>query len=203
MMTSSAGNIFRVTGHLCGEFTGFFLPMNSPHKGNWRGALMFSLIGTWINDWVNNRKPGDLRRNCAHYDVTVMGPIQQVCFTEEKVFLLLDFVWCDDVQSISTTTLNFSIVHFDPSEIKLNHNYGVALFVSPICVRCHLPQQNWRPFLANNAKINQSKMNAEHWRLTGIGIPMKLSRSWDHPIFILRIQYLKTGPLRLSGRGWF
>ena len=42
MMTSSNGNIFRVTGHLCGEFTG--PPVNSPHKGQWRGALMFSLI---------------------------------------------------------------------------------------------------------------------------------------------------------------
>ena len=61
MMTSSNGNIFRVTGHLCGEFTG--------HKGQWRGALMFSLICARINGWVNNRKDGDLRR---HYDVIVM-----------------------------------------------------------------------------------------------------------------------------------
>ena len=31
------------------------VPVNSPHKGQWRGALMFSLIYAWINDWVNNR----------------------------------------------------------------------------------------------------------------------------------------------------
>ena len=43
MMTSSNGNIFHVTGPLRGEFTG------SPHKGRWRGALMFSLICAWIN----------------------------------------------------------------------------------------------------------------------------------------------------------
>ena len=48
MITSSNGNIFRVTGHLCGEFTGH-------HKGQWRKALMFSLICVWINGWVNNR----------------------------------------------------------------------------------------------------------------------------------------------------
>ena len=42
-----------------------------PHKGQWRGALMFSLICVWIHGWVNNRKAGDLRRYCAHYDVTV------------------------------------------------------------------------------------------------------------------------------------
>ena len=47
-------------------------PVNSPHKGQWRGALMFSLIRAWINDWVNNRKAGDLRHNRAHYDVSVM-----------------------------------------------------------------------------------------------------------------------------------
>ena len=29
-------------------------PVNSPHKGQWRGALMFSLICVWINGWVNN-----------------------------------------------------------------------------------------------------------------------------------------------------
>ena len=46
--------------------------MNSPHKGQWRGALMLSLICVWINGWVNNREAGDLRRYRAHYDVTVM-----------------------------------------------------------------------------------------------------------------------------------
>ena len=47
-------------------------PVNSPHKGQWRGALMFSLICVWINGWVNDREAGDLRRYRAHYDVTVM-----------------------------------------------------------------------------------------------------------------------------------
>ena len=47
-------------------------PVNSPHKGQWRGALMFSLICAWINGWVHNRKAGDMRRYRAHYDVTVM-----------------------------------------------------------------------------------------------------------------------------------
>ena len=47
-------------------------PVNFPHKGQWRGALMFSLIYVWINDWVNNREAGDLRRQQGHYDVIVM-----------------------------------------------------------------------------------------------------------------------------------
>ena len=47
-------------------------PVNSPHKGQWRGALMFSLICVWTNDWVNNRGTGNLRRYRVHYDVIVM-----------------------------------------------------------------------------------------------------------------------------------
>ena len=46
--------------------------VNSPHKGQWRGALMFSLICVWRNDWENNREDGDLRRYRAHYDVIIM-----------------------------------------------------------------------------------------------------------------------------------
>ena len=45
---------------------------NSPHKGQRRGALMFSLICVWINVWVNNHEAGDLRRYRTHYDVIVM-----------------------------------------------------------------------------------------------------------------------------------
>ena len=44
----------------------------SPHKGQWRGALMFSLNCAWTNGWANNRDAGDLRRHRAHYDVTIM-----------------------------------------------------------------------------------------------------------------------------------
>ena len=47
-------------------------PVNTPHKGQWRGALMFTLICARINGWVNNREAGDLRRYRAHYDVIVM-----------------------------------------------------------------------------------------------------------------------------------
>ena len=47
-------------------------PVNSPHKGQWRGALMFLWSVLWINSWVNNREAGDLARHCAHYDVIVM-----------------------------------------------------------------------------------------------------------------------------------
>ena len=64
MMTSSNWNIFRVTGPLWRESLS---PVDSPHKGQWCGALMLSLICTWTNVWVNNLDNGDLRRDRAHY----------------------------------------------------------------------------------------------------------------------------------------
>ena len=47
-------------------------PVNSPHKGRWRGALIFSLICAKINGWVSTHEAGDLRRHRAHYGVIVM-----------------------------------------------------------------------------------------------------------------------------------
>ena len=69
-MTSSNGNIFRATGHLCGEFTG---QRWIPHtKASNAELCFFSLLRAWINGWVNNHKAGDLRCRRAHCDVTVM-----------------------------------------------------------------------------------------------------------------------------------
>ena len=47
-------------------------PVNSPYKGQWCGALMFSFICAWINGWANIREAGDLRPHRAHYDIIVM-----------------------------------------------------------------------------------------------------------------------------------
>ena len=70
-MTSSIGNIFpRYWPFVRGIHRS---PVNSPHKGQWHGALIFSLICAWINGWVNKREAGDLRRHRAHYDVIVMA----------------------------------------------------------------------------------------------------------------------------------
>ena len=63
MVTSSNGNIFRVTAPLWG--------VDSLHKSQWRGALVLSLICAWTNSFTN-RDAGDLSHQCAHYDVNVM-----------------------------------------------------------------------------------------------------------------------------------
>ena len=48
-------------------------PVNSLHKGQWRGALVFSLMCARINDRVNNRETGDSTHHRGHYDVNVMN----------------------------------------------------------------------------------------------------------------------------------
>ena len=55
--------------------------VNSPHKGQWLRALMFSLTYAGINGWVNNHEAGDLRHHHTHYEVTVMT---RLCFTMVK-----------------------------------------------------------------------------------------------------------------------
>ena len=75
MMTSSNGNIFRITGHFArnSPVTGEF-----PYKGQWGWALIFSLICAWLNGWVNNREACDLRCHRPHYGVTVMASSEVV-----------------------------------------------------------------------------------------------------------------------------
>ena len=82
MMTSSNGNLFRVAGPF--HRSPVDLPVDSLHKGQWRGALMYSVICAWTNAWANNRDAGDLRWYRAHNDVTLMqsgvsvNPISQL-----------------------------------------------------------------------------------------------------------------------------
>ena len=70
MMTSSNGNIFHITGHLWGEFTGHrWIPLT---KASDAVLWCFLWSAPEENCWVNNHEAGDLRCHRAHYDVIVM-----------------------------------------------------------------------------------------------------------------------------------
>ena len=130
-MTSWNGNIFRVTGHLCGEFTGPLL------KGQWRGALMFSMIGVGINGWVNNRKAGDLRRHRAHYDVIVMECVQS---TWQSLMGNIDSSWTSMVDQAGFLSFSHMECVYALSLLKLYYRLQglcwliVSLALAP--VRC-------------------------------------------------------------------
>ena len=73
MMTSSNGNMFRVTGPFARGI--HRSPVNSPHKGQWRGALMVFFYLHLNKGSVNHQDAGDLRRHRIHSDVTVMARV--------------------------------------------------------------------------------------------------------------------------------
>ena len=70
MMTYSNGNIFRVTGPLWQRIQR--PSVDCPHKGQLRGALVFSLNCAWTNGWKHAQDAGGFRYHCVRYDVTIM-----------------------------------------------------------------------------------------------------------------------------------
>ena len=161
------------------------VPVNSPHKGQWRGALMFSLICAWINDWVNNREAGDWRCHRGHYDVNVInktvllswyGPavslVAGVLFlscdvknTKFNLFLYHYITWMDCSQHVSIMELVFSQLWFNNKSVLLTW-YGPV--VSPVAAVLFLSHD------VKNTKFNQylpviltslNGSNSRFWKL--------------------------------------
>ena len=109
MMTSSNGNIFRVTGHLCGEFTGHrWIPLTKASNAE---LWCFVWSAPWINGWVNNRKAGDLRRHRDHYDVIVMFYFFLVCCVFIHECLCHWLIWTEPGPSTSCKVMLSSFVY--------------------------------------------------------------------------------------------
>ena len=88
--------------------------MNSPHKGQWRGALIFSLICARMDDWLNNREAGDMRRHRDHYDVTVIIGSSLAKMKYQAIALS-----CDDQDLRHHDVINshsFNVAWFDPRD---------------------------------------------------------------------------------------
>ena len=96
---------------------------NSPvtgEQGKLRWTLMFSLICTWTNVWVNNRDAGELTRHRSHYDCNeiwscvhvnhhvILYPLEHVY---HQLMQLLPNVHAHK-QSLRHTSGKLSISHF-------------------------------------------------------------------------------------------
>ena len=92
------------------------VPVNSSRKGQWRRALMVSLICARINDLVNNHQAGDLWRHRGHYDVSVM--------TKWGLPRFCSFIYP------SGPVLCFKTVHIYPPGTQLLRNSHVKIHVS-------------------------------------------------------------------------
>ena len=114
MMTWSDGNIFRVTGPLWGGI--HWSLVNSPHKDQGVGALMFSLICSWTNGWVNNRDAGDVRRHCAYYGVSLF---------KLTIFVLFDLeVWRMTLKNNRAPMPHQALCMISSPYINSNWSYG-------------------------------------------------------------------------------
>ena len=94
--------------------------VSSPNKGQWRGALMFSLICAWISDWVNNLAAGDLRCHHAHYDVIVMVWITSIDIksTQHAIYLQLLVWYCEYVNTKHQMYLSLNILLSFKSQLR-------------------------------------------------------------------------------------
>ena len=90
--------------------------VNSPHKDQGVGALMFSLICSWTNGWVNNRDAGDVRRHCAYYGVTVF---------KLTIFVLFDLeVWRMTLKNNRAPMPHQALCMISSPYINSNWSYG-------------------------------------------------------------------------------
>ena len=111
-------------------------PVNSPHKGQYRGALAFSLICAWVNGRVNNREVCDFRHHRAHYDVTVMNCVETASQIY-PVFYHISMAWCQ-------TAVTQLPTHCSYCSLALSHRYNGSsphFNIHKLRSKCHL---QWR-----------------------------------------------------------
>ena len=77
-------------------------PVNSPHKGQWRGASMFSLICAWINAWINMRLV--IWDAIAYHDylpkITILASMFVTCQNFLASMFVCRFVTCQNFEEI-------------------------------------------------------------------------------------------------------
>ena len=106
------------------------------HKGQWCGAVRFSLICAWTNGWTNHRHVGHLRRHRAHYVVTVMCSGSEVC---------MKFVTAD---LISICPRPVPIIQMGLRLITPGHRYhGRYTCTRPICNHRKSTGTNWSEYI--------------------------------------------------------
>ena len=126
MMMSSNGHIFRVGGHLCGEFTGHrWIPAQRQVTRSF--DVFFDLC--LKKGWVNNRAAGDLRRHRAHYDVIVMSYEIWSLTSKKMCFFLHTRYWIAFSQIPFTLLVGFTPKMYTPFYTSL-HMFMVVFIVS-------------------------------------------------------------------------
>ena len=122
-------------------------PVNSPHKGQWRGALMFSLICACINGWVNNWDAGEC--GITVMLVSFMSGLRFIRLTA-LMYLILWYV----LPLYNNESMDFAIEVTHRIGSSVEHLYTKLNLISlgQVTVRhsvayCNLPR-HWREWLS-------------------------------------------------------
>ena len=130
--------------------------MNSPHKGQWRGALIFSFICVWINGWVNNHEAGDLRRNRSHYDVIVMEDYSTINSNSK-----------DDNDILPTASLDYQRETTSNPIMNLwIHKISIILY-NEMSAEC----SHWMPVLHYLEDSSKMLLSSQIWKLLNFHFP--------------------------------
>ena len=137
-------------------------PLDSPHKDQWRGILMFSFICLWTHGWANNQDVGDLKRRRVHYCITVMW-IQVVIHPHRNTCSLYDF---GPILKISSKSVNTPWLW--PGDAILCHRTWSALvqvtapsLMAPRhCLKQYWPTILWFSF-HDNVYLNTQYTNTQ------------------------------------------
>ena len=126
-MTSSKGNVFRVTGPLCGESTGHrWIPLSKASGA----ALVFSLMCAWTNGWANNRDAGLSEKQWRSL-ITVMTTGGGGEWEENSLNAFIVNLYLENWPCWNSIAL---IVSFFPAATRLLVNYSDVT-----CVPCLKP----------------------------------------------------------------
>ena len=139
-------------------------PVTSPHKGQWRGALMLSLICTWRNGWENNHEAGDLRCHCTHW-VTSGNRGTYYCFWSVSA-------------AISAAAVLPTLFNFLGKPLKLissNHTW-----LTYWCGKIFWHPFRWPSEAERNLPCTRGKVRTAHPIATKLGryIPLIMVSTW-------------------------
>ena len=166
-------------------------PVDSPHKSQWRGASMFSLICAWTDGWASNRDAGDLRCHRAHYDVIVMivAKISGNCHSG---------TW----KMTSNTLYRFYLWWYSRPAMQENNDIHVMDIMHDVSSRYCFKHCNYIVVITLYTKIRPSNHGCV--QLSGLS----LTQSDWHPMPSVLVQWLWFNSLGLTlpvcelGRHW-
>ena len=101
-----------------------------PHKGQWRGPWMFSLICAWINARVNNRRGGDLIRHRPQYDVIVMTIGMSGLMYHHAIVVGVPSTYSQDNSCCNICLISLNQINIQP---KLCRIYLIHLLFTTLC----------------------------------------------------------------------